>query len=81
MSLLGALVRMWESFYLQKQDGTFEPKIFDPWMIQLLDLFAQEGAREYWALRRHQFSPEFVEFFEAELADSAPKPMYKPETT
>lgn len=81
LAFLGGLIRTWESFYLQKQQGAFESRIFDAWLIQLLDLFAQPGTLEYWAMRRHQFTPEFVDFLEAKMATNKPKPMYpkKPE--
>jgi hypothetical protein len=80
MAVMGSIVRMWESFYLQKQEGTFEPRIFDSWMIQLLDLFAQQGVREYWAIRKHQFTSEFVEFLDERSAANKPKPMYGTES-
>lgn len=79
MCILGSIVRMWESFYLQMQEGTFEPRIFESWMTQLTDLFGQPGVQEYWAMRAHQFTPEFVEFLEVELTANKSKPMYKTE--
>jgi hypothetical protein len=80
MALLATIVRFGESFYFQRQEGSIDSRLFDAWLVQTLDLFAQKGPREYWAIRGHQFNPEFVAFFEAKMAASKPKPMYKPES-
>ena len=76
MAFLTTIVRLGESFYFQRQEGSFDTRIFDAWLIQTMDLFAQKGPGEYWAIRRHQFNPQFVKFLEAELAANKPKPMY-----
>ena len=76
MGFLATIVRLGESFYFQRQEGTFDTRIFDAWLLQTMDLFVQKGPREYWALRSHQFNPEFVRFFEEKLAANKPKPMY-----
>ena len=76
MAFLGSIMRMWETFYFQKQGGTFESRIFDSWLVQLVDLFGNDGVREYWAIRRHNFTAEFVEFIDETIATATPKPMH-----
>ena len=76
MAFLASIVRMFESFYFQKMDGSFDDRLFDSWMTQTLDLFGTEGGREYWAFRKHQFNAEFVEFFDQQMATFTPRPMY-----
>jgi len=76
MAFLSAIMLMWESFFLQKQDGTFEAQIFDSWLVHVIDLFGNEGVREYWAIRKHGFTAEFVEFLDEQIATSEPIPMY-----
>lgn len=73
---LGSLFRMWESFFYQKQEGAFDNKIFESWVALLVDTFGNAGVREYWAIRKHQFSDEFVEFVDQQIATTEPRPMY-----
>ena len=68
-----------ESSYYQKKDGTFVGEIFDSWMIQYIDAFGNQGVREYWALRKHQFSAEFVSYFDVQLATVTPSQSYPDE--
>ncbi len=75
MAFLAAAMRFWESFFLQTRDGTFDSRIFDAWRAQLVDLFSNEGVREYWAISGHQYTAEFVEFIDELIASSAPKPV------
>ena len=77
MAYLSAIMLMWESFFDQRKDGTFEPRKFDSWLAHVLDLFGNEGVREYWAIRKHGFTAEFVEFFDEKIAASESKPMYE----
>lgn len=77
---VGAITRMYESFHMQEQAGTFDTQLLESWMNQVIDLYGLPGAREYWEHRKHQFTPEFVEFLEAELATRNPKPMYPTES-
>ena len=79
IAFIGAIMRMYESFHLQRKAGTFDPQLFDSWMNQAIDLFGLQGARDYWEIRRHQFTPEFVEYLEAELANRKPQRMYDEE--
>ncbi len=76
MSFIASLLRTLESFYYQKKDGPFVGAIFDSWMIQYIDAFGNQGVREYWALRKHQFSAEFVSYFDVQLATVTPSQLY-----
>jgi len=76
MAFLASIVRTFESFYFQKKEGSFDAQLFDSWMVQTLDFFVKEGPSEYWALRKHQFSTEFIEYFDEQLESFTPKPMY-----
>ena len=76
MAFLASWIRTFESFYFQKKEGSFDTELFDSWMVQTLDFFVKEGPSEYWALRKHQFSTDFVEYFDEQLESFTPKPMY-----
>ena len=76
MAFLSAIILMWESFFLQKKDEIFESRIFDSRLVQLLDLFGNEGVREYWAIRKHGFTADFVAFLDERIAANEPKTMY-----
>jgi len=79
MAFMATLLRTLESFYYQKKEGIFAGEIFDTWMIQYIDLFGHEGVREYWAVRKHQFSAEFVSWFDEQLATLTPTQLYPAE--
>ena len=66
---------MFEAFYFQRVDGSFDGRLFDSWVTQLQDLFANPGSREYWALRKHQFSAEFVTFMDQAIENATPNSM------
>lgn len=76
MGFMGAIVRMYETFYFEKLEGRFESKTFDSWTTQLADLFGNQGPSEYWELRKHNFSPEFVAYVDNEIAKSKTALMY-----
>jgi hypothetical protein len=71
-----ATLRTFESFYFQLIDGSFDSRLFDAWIAQWMDLIANQGPREYWELRKHQFSTEFAEYMEQQIANATPKSMY-----
>ncbi len=79
MAWMASVMRTLESFYYQKKEGTFLAEIFDSWMIQFIDLFDNPGVREYWVLRKHQFSADFVSYFDEQLATVTPSQMYSAE--
>lgn len=76
MGFMAAIVRTYETFYFERLEGRFESRMFESWMTQLIDVFDNEGARDYWELRRHNFSPEFATYVEEEVARSSPSRMY-----
>lgn len=76
VSYISIVLRMFESFYLQEQDGTFDSRLFGGWSATYFDLFANEGPREVLAIRKHLFNAQFIEFLQNRLASAAPKDMY-----
>jgi len=76
MAFLASIMRTFESFFFQKKEGLFDDRLFDAWMVQCIDLFGGKGGREYWELRKHQFSTEFVEYLDQQFANATPNPMY-----
>jgi len=77
MTLMSSIIRTYETFYFEQIEGRFKSKIFDSWITQLIDLFGNEGVREYWEIRGHNFSVEFVRYVEERVAESTPKAMYQ----
>ncbi|MFT5501350.1 MAG: hypothetical protein ACI88G_001487 [Woeseiaceae bacterium] len=76
MALMGSITRMWETFFFERRDGRFDSNMYDAWMVQLIDLHGNTGVQEYWSIRKHQFTPEFVTYLDQALAAVAPKDMY-----
>jgi len=65
-----------QSYYLQWKDGTLDKRL---WLTQkqaALDLFAQVGQREWWAARRHWFSPEFRDYMDDAVATETSTAMH-----
>ena len=80
VAVLSAISRTSETFYYQKEKGTLDSRLFEGWFLQYLDLHDNKGARDFWALRRHQYMNDFVQYLDQKLASGSPKPMYGPET-
>ena len=78
-SVLSAISRTVEAFYYQKGKGTLDSKLFEGWFMQYLDLHGNKGAREFWALRRHQYTNEFVLYLDQRLASGRPHSLYDAE--
>ena len=76
MAMMGSILRTWETFYFERAAGRFDSEKYDAWLVQLIDLFGNDGVREYWEIRRHNFSAEFVEYLDKKNAESSPRPMY-----
>jgi len=76
MSILSSISRTLESFLFQKERGELESQLFEGWFQQYLDLHANPGVVEFWNLRKHQYSREFVEYLDRRLASRDAKPLY-----
>ncbi len=75
-SVLSSISRTLESFYIQRRNGELDPGLFDGWFAQYLDLHANPGVGEYWSLRKHHFSPDFVDYVAREKESRTSKPLY-----
>jgi len=75
-AILSSISRTLESFYFQRRAGDLDPVLFDGWFTQYLDLHANAGVGEFWSLRKHQFSPDFVDDLAREMSSRAAKPLY-----
>ena len=76
MAVMASIVRTYETVHFEQIEGRFESPMYAAWLSQLVDLFGHEGMRDYWRLRRHNFSPEFVEFLEGKLENDPYQEMY-----
>ena len=75
-SVLSSISRTVEAFYYQKGKGALDSKLFEGWFLQYLDLHGNKGAREFWALRKHQYTNDFVLYLDQRLASGRPQPLY-----
>ena len=75
-SVLSSISRTVEAFYYQKGKGALDSKLFEGWFMQYLDLHGNKGAREFWALRKHQYTNDFVLYLDQRLASGRPQPLY-----
>ena len=76
MAIMASIVRTYETFYFERQEGRFESRMYEGYQLQLLDTFGNTGVQEYWALRKHQFSSEFVSYIDGRLESYTVKQMY-----
>ncbi len=76
MALLSAITRTYETFYLERAEGRFDSKMYEGYVRQLLDLYATQGAQEFWAIRKHQFTDEFNEYLDEQYESFSPSSMY-----
>lgn len=74
--LMAMIFRTYEIFYLEKSEGRFDSKIWRGYTQLLRDLMSNPGPREYWELRRHQYSDEFVDLMENDIMKLHGKPLY-----
>jgi hypothetical protein len=77
LSILSSISRTLESFYFQNKEGGLDSRLFSGWFLQYLDLHANPGVKQFWAIRKHQYSTEFVAFLEKRIAGSDSKPLYR----
>ena len=77
MSVLSSVSRTLESFFFQMDHGDLDPRLFEGWLLQYLDLHAYPGVAEFWGMRKHQYSEEFVKYLDNRLANRAAKPLYR----
>ena len=76
MALIASITRMWETFYFEKRNGRFEAEMYDSWLVQLIDLHGNPGVREYWSIRKHHFSSDFVAYLDGKIGEIAPKDLF-----
>ena len=76
MAYLTAIMRTYETFYFERVEGRFDSRMWDGYSAQLVDLYNNDGVQEYWAIRKHQFSPDFDSYLTSKAAAVEAKPMY-----
>ena len=76
MAYVAKLLRVFESFYFQEKDGAFDSRLFGPFCMALVDLFANDGPREVLEIRKHHYNAQFIEFLQDRLAKDVPRELY-----
>ena len=77
MALLASIMRTYETFYFERIEGRFDSRMWDGYEAQMIDLYNNVGVREYWAIRKHQFSSDFDSFLVSRTSAVEAKPMYR----
>jgi hypothetical protein len=77
MALLASIMRTYETFYFERIEGRFDTRMWDGYEAQMIDLYNNKGVREYWAIRKHQFSREFDSFLTSRTTAVEARPMYR----
>ena len=77
MALMSSIMRTYETFFFERDEGRFDSRMWDGYMAQMFDLYNNEGVREYWAIRKHQFADEFEAYVESQSSMVEAKPMYR----
>ncbi len=65
-----------QSFHLQWKTGALNEILYETYKHAIIDLLQQKGQQDWWALRRHWFSPEFQDYVEQAMATGLAKPMH-----
>ena len=50
--------------------------MWDGYSAQVVDLYNSPGVQEFWAIRKHQFSPDFDAYLVSQSAAVEARPMY-----
>ena len=79
MAVLSSISRTLESFYMQKEKGDLDSRLLEGWFLQYMDLHANPGVQEFWEIRKHQYSADFVRFLEDRIGQRTAKPLYTSE--
>ena len=77
MALMASIMRTYEMFYFERIEGRFDSRMWDGYKTQLIDLYDNEGVREYWAIRKHQYSDDFDSYLVSQASMVEAKPMYR----
>ena len=66
----------YQSFHLQWKRGTLDEALWNIYKHAIIDLLKQKGQQDWWAKRRHWFSPEFLVYVEQAMTTGLAKPMH-----
>ena len=73
---MASIFRTYEAFYLEKREGRFDSEMWEGYTALFADLLSHRGPREYWELRRHQYSVAFGKVVDDELLEQDSHPLY-----
>ncbi len=76
MAFLDVLFISYQSFHLQWKRGTLDEALWNIYKHAIIDLLQQKGQQDWWAKRRHWFSPEFLDYVEQAMTTELAKPMH-----
>ena len=65
-----------QSFHLQWKRGALDETLWKTSKQAFIDLLQQKGQQDWWAKRRHWFSPEFQDYIEQAVKTEFAKPMH-----
>lgn len=65
-----------QSFHLQWKRGALDEALWNTYKQAFIDLLQQKGQQDWWAIRRHWFSPEFLDYVEQAMTTGLAKPMH-----
>ena len=66
----------YQSFHLQWKAGALDETLYETYKHAMIDLLQQKGQQDWWAIRRHWFSPEFIAYVEQAVTTGSAKPMH-----
>jgi hypothetical protein len=81
MAVLSSISRTLESFYFEQREGGLKKELYEGWLIQFLDLLLTKGGSEFWELRRHQYTNDFVVFLEQRISTHTARQLYERDST
>lgn len=65
-----------QAYYLQWRRGTLDEALWMTYKQAVIDLLQQKGQQDWWAIRRHWFTPEFQDYVDESVREGAGKPMH-----
>jgi len=75
-AFLGIMFRNFEAAHMQWQSGALDDRLLRGVESAMIDVFACEGAHQFWQARRHWYSDEFQNWFESTVAKQEAHEMY-----
>lgn len=71
LAFVGVMFRNFEGAFVQWTEGVLDKRLWQGISRSMADQYAHEAVRVFWSLRKHWFSDEFSEWYDANVASKS----------